>query len=109
MCSVVAHEWGHLLGYGHVADPNNLMNPITPINVVAAARPGASPAASPEPSETTPVQTASAPGKTTTRKAARTKKTTTCAGKAKSRSTKRAKATKRCTTARKRAKSKSRR
>jgi hypothetical protein len=32
MCSVVAHEWGHLLGYGHVADPNSLMNPITPIN-----------------------------------------------------------------------------
>ena len=34
MCSVVAHEWGHLLGYGHVADPNNLMNPVTPINIV---------------------------------------------------------------------------
>ncbi len=109
MCSVVAHEWGHLLGYGHVADPNNLMNPITPINIVAGCPTWGIPAASPEPSETTPVQSASAPGKTTTRKAAKTKKTATCARKAKSRSTKRAKATKRCTTARKRAKSKSRR
>jgi hypothetical protein len=35
MCSVVAHEWGHLLGYGHVSDPSNLMYPVTPINIVA--------------------------------------------------------------------------
>jgi hypothetical protein len=24
-CTVVVHEWGHLLGYGHVEDPLNLM------------------------------------------------------------------------------------
>jgi len=112
MCSVVAHEWGHLLGYGHVADPNNLMNPITPINIVGGCPSWGMPSATPEPSETTPVQSSSAPAKKTTRKAAK-KKTSTCAGKAKSkaksRSTKRAKATKRCAAPRKRAKSKSRR
>jgi hypothetical protein len=35
MCTVVAHEWGHLLGNAHVSDPNNLMNPVAPINIVA--------------------------------------------------------------------------
>jgi Matrixin len=109
MCSVVAHEWGHLLGYGHVADPNNLMNPITPINLVAGCPTWGIPAATPAP--TTPLQSAvRAPAKKTTRKAAK-KKTSTCAGKAKAkaRSTKRAKATKRCAAARRRATSKSRR
>ena len=24
-CTLVVHEWGHLLGYGHVEDPRNLM------------------------------------------------------------------------------------
>jgi hypothetical protein len=102
MCSVVAHEWGHLLGYGHVADPSNLMNAVTPINVVGGCPKWGIPAALPAPAETTPAQTA----KKTTRKAA--KKSTTCAGKAKPRSTKRtkrAKAPKRCATPRKRAKS----
>jgi hypothetical protein len=104
MCSVVAHEWGHLLGYGHVADPNNLMNPITPINIVGGCPTWGIAPATPDPTQTTPVQTA----KTTARKAAK-KKTATCAAKARSRSTKRAKATKRCTAPRKRAKAKSRR
>jgi hypothetical protein len=112
MCSVVAHEWGHLLGYGHVSDPNNLMNPITPINIVGGCPTWGMPSATPAPSETTPVQSSNAPAKKTTRKAAK-KKTSTCAGKAKtkakSRSAKRAKATKRCAAPRKRAKSKSRR
>jgi hypothetical protein len=106
MCSVVAHEWGHLLGYGHVADPSNLMNPVTPINIVGGCPSWGIPAATPEPAQTTPVQTAKAPAKTAARKAA--KKTATCAAKAKSRSTRRARATKRCTAPRKRAKSKSR-
>jgi hypothetical protein len=109
MCSVVAHEWGHLLGYGHVADPNNLMNPITPINIVGGCPTWGLPTATPAP--TTPVRSAAkAPAKKTTRKAAK-KKTSTCAGKAKAkaRSPKRAKATKRCAAARKRAKAKSRR
>lgn len=104
MCSVVAHEWGHLLGYGHVADPSNLMNPVTPVNIVGGCPTWGIPAASPAPAQTTPVQTT----KTTARRPA-TKKTATCAGKAKSRGTRRAKATKRCTAARKRATSKSRR
>jgi hypothetical protein len=98
MCSVVAHEWGHLLGYGHVSDPNNLMNPVTPINIVGGCPTWGIPAATPEPSETAPVQSAKAPA----RKAAK-KKTSTCAGKA--RSAKRAKAPKRCAAARRRAKS----
>jgi hypothetical protein len=34
MCSVVAHEWGHLLGYPHSPDPADLMSPVTPVNVV---------------------------------------------------------------------------
>jgi hypothetical protein len=108
MCSVVAHEWGHLLGYGHVADPNNLMNPVTPINIVGGC-PTWGLSSAPDPSEATPVQTAKAPAKKTTRKAAAKKKASTCAGKAKARSTKRAKAAKRCTAPRKRAKAKSRR
>jgi hypothetical protein len=108
MCSVVAHEWGHLLGYGHVADPNNLMNPVTPINIVGGCPTwGLSTAL--DPSQATPAQTAKAPAKKTTRKAAAKKKASTCAGKAKARSTKRAKAQKRCTAPRKRAKAKSRR
>jgi hypothetical protein len=103
MCSVVAHEWGHLLGYGHVADPNNLMNPVTPINVVGGC-PTWGLSTAPDPSETTPVQTTG----TSSKKAPAKQKASTCAGKAKSkaRSTKRAKAPKRCTTPRKRAKSK---
>jgi hypothetical protein len=110
MCSVVAHEWGHLLGYGHVADPNNLMNPITPINIVGGCPTWGIPSATPAP--TTPVASAKAPATKPTRKAAK-KKAATCAGKAKAKykahSSKRAKALKRCSTAAKRAKSKSRR
>jgi hypothetical protein len=51
MCSVVAHEYGHLLGYPHVSDPNNLMNAVTPINLIAGCPtfglPGASTTTSP--------------------------------------------------------------
>jgi Matrixin len=108
MCSVVAHEWGHLLGYGHVADPNSLMNPITPINIVGGCPTWGISTAAPASSPTTLVQSAKSPPKTTTRKAAKKKKTS-CAGRAKARSTKRSKAPKRCTAPRKRAKSKSRR
>jgi hypothetical protein len=106
MCSVVAHEWGHLLGYGHVSDPNNLMNPITPINIVGGCPNWGIPSATPHPSETTPVPNAS----TTTKKTSAKKKTSTCAGKARSsKRAKRTKAQKRCAAPRKRAKSKSRR
>jgi Matrixin len=110
MCSVVAHEWGHLLGYGHVADPNSLMNPVTPINIVGGCPTWGIASATPEPSETAPVRSATPSAKKTTRKAAK-KKTSTCAGKskAKSRSSKRAKTSRRCAAPRKRAKSKSRR
>ena len=93
MCSVVAHEWGHLLGHGHVADPNNLMNPVTPINIVGGCPTWGIPSAAPDPSQTTPVQSTSS--KKTSRKPAK-KQASGCAGKA--RSTKRAKAPKRCTT-----------
>jgi hypothetical protein len=109
MCSVVAHEWGHLLGYGHVADRNSLMNPITPINIVGGCPTWGIASARPEPSENTPVQSATTSTKKTTRKAAK-KKTTACAGKARStKRAKRSKAPKRCAAPRKRAKSKSRR
>jgi hypothetical protein len=53
MCSVVAHEYGHLLGYGHVSDPNNLMSPVTPINIVAGCPTWGLPGASSPPSTTT--------------------------------------------------------
>jgi Matrixin len=110
MCSVVAHEWGHLLGHGHVADPNSLMNPVTPINIVGGCPTWGLSSAASEPSETTPVHSSTAPAKKTTRKSAK-KKTSTCAGKAKakSRSSKRAKTSKRCAAPRKRGKSKTRR
>jgi len=62
-------------------------------------------AATPDPA---PVQSAKAPARKTTRKAAK-KKASSCAGKAKARSTKRTKATKRCAAPRRRAKAKSRR
>lgn len=29
MCGIVAHEWGHLLGYGHLSEPGHVMSPIT--------------------------------------------------------------------------------
>jgi Matrixin len=103
MCSVVAHEWGHLLGYGHVSDPSSLMNPVTPINIVGGCPAWGIPAATPEPPETRPVQSIGTAARKTSRKAAR--KTSTCAGKAKSRGAKRAKTSKRCATSRKRDKS----
>jgi hypothetical protein len=34
MCSVITHEYGHLLGYSHTTDPMSVMNPLTPLNVV---------------------------------------------------------------------------
>lgn len=34
MCSVITHEYGHLLGYSHTTDPRSVMNPLTPLNVV---------------------------------------------------------------------------
>lgn len=79
MCSVVAHEWGHLLGYGHVADPNKLMNPVTPLNLVAGCPTWGVSAAAPAPSAPAP-----APSRAT-RPAAQKKRTAakrTCAAKA---------------------------
>jgi hypothetical protein len=49
MCSVVAHEYGHLLGYAHASDPNDLMNAVTPIDIVAGCPTWGLPAASPTP------------------------------------------------------------
>ena len=100
MCSVVAHEWGHLLGNGHVSDPNNLMNPVTAINIVGGCPTWGIPAAAPAPEEATPAPAA----EKTARRAAK-KRSVACAGKARARSTRRAKAPKRCAAPRKRAKS----
>jgi hypothetical protein len=104
MCSVVAHEWGHLLGYGHVTDPNNLMNPVTPINIVGGCPTWGIPSAAPDPSQATPVRrttTSSKKTKKTARKASK-RRTTSCAASA--RSTKRVKRpAKRCAAPRKRA------
>src|SRR3954453_21766288 len=99
MCSVVAHEWGHLLGYGHVSDPNNLMNPVTPINIVGGCPTWGLPSATLAPPASTPVQTPKR--KKPARKAAKK----ACAGKAKARRTRRAKAPKRCAATHKRVKS----
>jgi hypothetical protein len=41
MCSTVAHEWGHLLGYGHSSDPGSLMSPYVPVGTVPGCAPGA--------------------------------------------------------------------
>ena len=34
MCSVVAHEWGHLLGVPHSSDPASLMYPFVPVGLL---------------------------------------------------------------------------
>lgn len=52
MCSVEAHEYGHLLGYGHSSDPNDLMNAVAPINIVAGCPIWGLPGASSTPSPT---------------------------------------------------------
>jgi hypothetical protein len=86
MCSVVAHEYGHLLGYGHVNDPNNLMNPVTPINIVAGCPTWGLPGASSTPSTSTRKPTAKRNSCSARRsKAARRR----CAAKARRRSAKR--------------------
>lgn len=41
MCSTIAHEWGHMLGYGHSADPRSLMHPLVPLDAVPGCAPGA--------------------------------------------------------------------
>jgi Matrixin len=85
MCSVVAHEWGHLLGYGHVSDPNNLMNPVTPINIVGGCPTWGLPGA--EPAQTTPATsstTRKASKKTKKTKKTKAAKRSTCAAKARS-------------------------
>jgi hypothetical protein len=47
MCTVVTHEWGHLLGFGHAADPRSIMAPVAPLNAVpgCAAWPAGAPIA----------------------------------------------------------------
>jgi matrixin len=74
MCSVVAHEWGHLLGYGHVSDPNSLMNPVTPLNIVGGCPTWGIPGAA---EESAPAETAPAPSK-----ARKATKRSTCASRA---------------------------
>lgn len=96
MCSVVAHEWGHLLGYGHVADPNSLMNAVTPINIVNGCPTwGLASANSDPPLAQTqpPTQATKTPTK---KKAAKKKARSTCARKTKARGSKRVKAPSRC-------------
>lgn len=41
MCSTIAHEWGHILGHGHSADPRSLMFPYVPLSAVPGCAPGA--------------------------------------------------------------------
>ena len=95
MCSVVAHEWGHLLGSGHVSDPNSLMNPVTPINFVAGCPTwGLSAAKEPAQTATTTKRKASKP------RGAATKRSS-CASKPGS-SRRRAKSRRRCATPAKR-------
>ncbi len=90
MCSVVAHEYGHLLGYGHVADPSNLMNPVTPINIVPGCPTWGLPSATPA-----PAQAATPAPEPQQRKAAKSSRKT-CAARARgaSRQTKAARACK---------------
>jgi hypothetical protein len=41
MCSVVAHEWGHLLGVPHSSDPASLMYPLVPVGLLPRCADGA--------------------------------------------------------------------
>jgi hypothetical protein len=96
MCSVVAHEWGHLLGYGHVNDPSNLMNPVTPINIVTGCPTWGLPTAAADPSQSDNAATAPTPAtstskKKTTKKKKSSKKSACSARSAKKKSTKAAK------------------
>jgi hypothetical protein len=34
MCTIVAHEWGHLIGVPHSSDPASLMYPFVPVGVL---------------------------------------------------------------------------
>lgn len=48
-CTMIVHEWGHLLGYGHVDDPNSLMAEFpghAPLGCAALGRIGAAARAS---------------------------------------------------------------
>jgi Matrixin len=49
MCTTTAHEWGHLLGYGHSPDPSSLMYPYVPVGAVPGCAPGAEAPAGPAP------------------------------------------------------------
>jgi Matrixin len=98
MCSVVAHEWGHLLGYGHVNDPNSLMNPVTPINIVAGCPTWGLPTAAPEPSQSDNAASAATPAPK--KKSAKKSSKKSCSARSLKKRTKRTKATKRCTTKR---------
>lgn len=48
-CTITAHEWGHLLGYGHSPDPGSIMfggsSLIPPVGCRPAGQPAAAPVA----------------------------------------------------------------
>jgi hypothetical protein len=103
MCSVVAHEWGHLLGYGHVNDPSNLMNPVTPINIVGGCPTWGLPTAAADASQSDNAATAPTPATTPAAKAPKKsskksskKSRSACSTRSLKKRSKRSKVAKRC-------------